>query len=101
MSHDRFTRGTFSRVLKFPNFLHDQGVTAPFQFRVRGNGNGKIQLSVPSRCRLRHERLKKVPRDVGGPSAYQTLTCFELEDTPALPNPPSSSSIDDPFDIRT
>lgn len=51
--------------------------------------------------RLRHERLKKVPRDVGGPSAYQTLTCFELEDTPALPNPPSSSSIDDPFDIRT
>lgn len=49
--------------------------------------------------RLRHERLKKVPRDVGGPNAYQTLTCFELEDTPALPNPPSSSSIDDPFDI--
>ena len=51
-------------------------------------------------CRLRHERLKKAPRDVGGPNAYQTLTCFELEDTPALPNPPSSSSIDDPFDIR-
>lgn len=51
-------------------------------------------------CRLRHERLKKVPRDMGGPNAYQTLTCFELEDTPPLPNPPSSSSIDDPFDIR-
>ncbi|XP_020618974.1 WD repeat-containing protein 49-like [Orbicella faveolata] len=50
--------------------------------------------------RLRHERLKKVPRDMGGPNAYQTLTCFELEDTPPLPNPPSSSSIDDPFDIR-
>ncbi|CAH3022493.1 unnamed protein product [Porites evermanni] len=50
--------------------------------------------------RLRHERLKKTPKDVGGPNAYQTLTCFELEDTPPLPNPPSSSSIDDPFDIR-
>ena len=37
---------------------------------------------------------------MGGPNAYQTLTCFELEDTPPLPNPPSSSSIDDPFDIR-
>ena len=59
----------------------------------------KIELNVPSRCRLRHERLKKVPRDVGGPNAYQTLTCFELADTPALPHPPSSSSIDDPFDI--
>ena len=51
-------------------------------------------------CRLRHERLKKVPKDVGGPNAYQTLTCFELDDTPVLPSPPSSSSIDDPFDIR-
>jgi len=50
--------------------------------------------------RLRHERLKKVPKDVGGPNAYQTLTCFELDDTPVLPSPPSSSSIDDPFDIR-
>ena len=59
-----------------------------------------IQLVFAWYCRLRHERLKKVPRDMGGPNAYQTLTCFELEDTPPLPNPPSSSSIDDPFDIR-
>lgn len=72
-------------------------VTAPLG--IHGNVMKKIELNVPSRCRLRHERLKKVPRDVGGPNAYQTLTCFELEDTPALPNPPSSSSIDDPFDI--
>lgn len=50
--------------------------------------------------RLRHERLKRTPKDVGGPNAYQTLTCFELEDTPVLPNPPSSASIDDPFDIK-
>lgn len=49
--------------------------------------------------RLRHERLKRTPKDVGGPNAYQTLTCFDLEDTPKLPNPPSSASIDDPFDI--
>lgn len=54
---------------------------------------------VISSHRLRHEKLKRIPKDVGGPNAYQTLTCYELDDTPALPTPPAQS-IDDPFDIK-
>ncbi|XP_032235242.2 WD repeat-containing protein on Y chromosome isoform X2 [Nematostella vectensis] len=49
--------------------------------------------------RLRHEKLRRRPREASGPSHYQTLKCFDLEDTPSLP-PPPSSTIDDPLDFR-
>ncbi|PIK33316.1 putative WD repeat-containing protein on Y chromosome [Apostichopus japonicus] len=33
--------------------------------------------------RLRHEKLKKPPKDRGGPNTYQGLKCFDLDDEPA------------------
>jgi len=50
--------------------------------------------------RLRHEKLKIIPKDTGGPNAYQSLKYFDLEETPPLPSGPSTSYIDDPFDIK-
>eukprot|EP00794_Sanderia_malayensis_P006938 gene6938-7717_t len=50
--------------------------------------------------RLRHERLKIIPKDNGGPNAYQSLKYFDLEETPPLPDAPSTTDIDDPFDIK-
>lgn len=95
---DKSSEIDMQHVPTVPSFLgkeslviDENDITAELKKKPWKEGCGK---------RLRHERLKKTPKDVGGPNAYQTLTCFELEDTPALPNPPSSSSIDDPFDIR-
>lgn len=61
--------------------------------------NTYIYLYLREFFRLRHEKLRRQPRDTGGPSHYQTLTCFDLEDTPTLP-PPPASSIDDPLDFK-
>jgi len=38
-------------------------------------------------CRLRHEKLKPVRVDRGGPNEYQMLRCYPLEATPEPPPP--------------
>ena len=38
--------------------------------------------------RLRHEKLKPMKIDRGGPNEYQMLTCYPLASTPS-PKPPS------------
>ncbi|XP_031569562.1 uncharacterized protein LOC116304052 [Actinia tenebrosa] len=70
--------------------INDQEIANELKKRPWTTGMGK---------RLRHEKLRRQPRDTGGPSHYQTLTCFDLDDTPTLP-PPPASSIDDPLDFK-
>ena len=54
----------------------------------------------PFNFRLRHEKLKIIPKDTGGPNAYKSLKYFDLEETPPMPAAPSTADIDDPFDIK-
>lgn len=49
--------------------------------------------------RLRHERLKPLKMDHGGPSEYQMLRCYDLENTPQPDSPRHlRKNRDDPFD---
>ena len=49
--------------------------------------------------RLRHEKLKPVKIDRGGPSEYRMLRTYNLADTPQ-PNPPTLKvNKDNPFDF--
>lgn len=53
--------------------------------------------------RLRHEKLKKPPKDRGGPNTYQGLKCFDLDDEPPPMTPPTKHKdkvLDDPFGIQ-
>ena len=49
--------------------------------------------------RLRHEKLKPVKVDRGGPSEYQMLRCDDLEETPTPKNPTLKINKDDPFNF--
>ena len=49
--------------------------------------------------RLRHEKMKPIPEDRGGPSEYRMLKCYELEATPQPKPPKLRTNKDDPFDF--
>ena len=53
---------------------------------------------LPSR-RLRHEKLKPVKIDRGGPSEFQMLQCYDLEPTPQPTPPAFKVNREDPFDF--
>ncbi|XP_072171177.1 cilia- and flagella-associated protein 337-like [Diadema setosum] len=68
---------------------NDDMIAAELREKPFNRGTGK---------RLRHEKLKAMPKERAVTSAYQTLKCFELEDTPP-PQPPSRNKdkVSDPF----
>lgn len=66
-----------------------------------------LVYNITSHCRimfnysrLRHERLKPVRVDRGGPSEYQMLRCYDLDSTPKPDSPRHLiRNHDDPFDF--
>nr|XP_054754584.1 LOW QUALITY PROTEIN: uncharacterized WD repeat-containing protein alr3466-like [Lytechinus pictus] len=67
----------------------DEMIAAELKKKPFNRGSGK---------RLRHEKLRSMPKERAVTSAYQTLKCFDLEDTPPL-SPPTRSKdkTSDPF----
>ena len=49
--------------------------------------------------RLRHEKLRPIREDRGGPSEYRMLRCFELEATPQPKPPKLTMNKEEPFDF--
>ena len=49
--------------------------------------------------RLRHEKMKPVPIDRGGPSEYQMLSCYNLESIPRVEPPKHVHKSKDPFNF--
>ena len=49
--------------------------------------------------RLRHEKMKPIRIDRGGPSEYQMLLTYKLEDTPQPKAPTLKVSKGDPFNF--
>ncbi|XP_050415483.1 WD repeat-containing protein on Y chromosome [Patella vulgata] len=60
-------------------FVSDETIASQLKDKIYKKGTGK---------RLRHEIMKPVKIDRGGPSEYQMLKCYDLKDTPPI-NPPS------------
>ncbi|CAH1777712.1 unnamed protein product [Owenia fusiformis] len=60
-------------------YVDDDTIANQLKEKPFNKGTGK---------RLRHEKLKPVRQDRGGPSEYQMLRCYDLEDTPS-PNAPN------------
>lgn len=55
-------------------------------------------MTINCMCfRQRHEKLRPVRVDRGGPSEYQMLRCEDLEDTPRPKTPTLKRNKDDPF----
>ncbi|XP_012936713.1 WD repeat-containing protein on Y chromosome [Aplysia californica] len=70
--------------------VDDDMIKAMLESRPFDTGTGK---------RLRHEKNKKVKVDWGGPSEYQMLHCYPLEETPQPTPPTLRVNKDDPFDF--
>ncbi|XP_041461483.1 WD repeat-containing protein on Y chromosome-like isoform X2 [Lytechinus variegatus] len=67
----------------------DEMIAAELKKKPFNRGSGK---------RLRHEKLRSMPKERAVTSAYQTLKCFDLEDTPPLAPPTrSKDKTSDPF----
>lgn len=49
--------------------------------------------------RLRHEKLRPIKEDRGGPSEYRMLRCFDLDPTPQPKPPKLTMNKEDPLDF--
>ncbi|XP_064637892.1 WD repeat-containing protein on Y chromosome-like [Lineus longissimus] len=71
-------------------YVDDATIAEQIKEKPFNHGTGK---------RLRHEKNKPIRIDRGGPSEYQYLTCYELEDTPELEAPKLRANKNDPLNF--